>query len=95
MEENFTALRKYNFWEGNVPELGSILPGKPIIVYTSFQIHGLCCFGYTTANIVIFLQKMTAINANIFQNKTAYPNQITMNKCSCRINKRGQTMPPE
>jgi predicted AAA+ superfamily ATPase len=22
MEENFTALKKYNFWEGNVPELG-------------------------------------------------------------------------
>jgi len=22
MEENFASLKKYNFWEGNVPELG-------------------------------------------------------------------------
>jgi predicted AAA+ superfamily ATPase len=25
MEENFTALKKYNFWEGNDPELGYYL----------------------------------------------------------------------
>ena len=55
MEENFALLAKYNFWNGNVPELGFIRVGYTDKIFDyigkcagaqSFINHWKCCFNF-------------------------------------------------
>lgn len=37
MDEKFAALKKYNFWDGNIPALGYLRTKTKIYIYASAQ----------------------------------------------------------